>query len=240
MSVRKSSLSLIQAVLCSAKRTFARSGSKSSGSSLFQRNQGSSSFALSAEDFKASLAELKALLDQLRACDVGLEGSKALLPKSSPSSSASSSSSSLGSTHDACSAAPVTYIKIHEDQDVSIGIFVVKAGSQIPLHNHPKMHGMLKVLYGTVDVSIYSKVKPGNHSHLDIPQVLVDKTHLIDQGFVFPTHKTLLKSVTDQHEALVLSPGNFQKPELIAKIASHPSLQRSFLSFCNAVCSPRC
>ena len=83
-------------------------------------------FVLNPEEFSASLNELKKLLDGLRACDVGLDKSHAL--KSSVPSMA-----------------PVTYIKIHEDQDVSIGIFLVKGGQKIPLHNHPKMHGLLKV-----------------------------------------------------------------------------------------------
>ena len=84
-------------------------------------------FVLNSEEFSASLNELKTLLDGLRACDVGLDKSHAL-KSTAPSTTA-----------------PVTYIKIHEDQDVSIGIFVVKGGQKIPLHNHPKMHGLLKV-----------------------------------------------------------------------------------------------
>ena len=83
-------------------------------------------FVLNPEEFSSSLNELKKLLDGLRACDVGLDKSHAL--KSTVPSMA-----------------PVTYIKIHEDQDVSIGIFLVKGGQKIPLHNHPKMHGLLKV-----------------------------------------------------------------------------------------------
>ena len=84
-------------------------------------------FVLNSEEFNASLSELKSLLDGLRGNDVGLDKSRML--KSTPPNLA----------------APVTYIKIHEDQDVSIGIFVVKGGQKIPLHNHPKMHGLLKV-----------------------------------------------------------------------------------------------
>ena len=83
-------------------------------------------FVLDSDDFASSLCELKTLLDGLRAKDVGLEVSQAI--------------KSTGPN-----IAPVTYIKIHEDQDVSIGIFVVKEGQKIPLHNHPKMHGLLKV-----------------------------------------------------------------------------------------------
>ena len=83
-------------------------------------------FVLNSEEFSSSLNDLKILLNGLRAKDVGLDASPALKSRE-------------------LTQAPVTYIKIHEDHDVSIGIFVVKGGQKIPLHNHPKMHGLLKV-----------------------------------------------------------------------------------------------
>ena len=95
-------------------------------------------FVLDSDDFASSLCELKTLLDGLRAKDVGLEVSKVI--------------NSTGPN-----IAPVTYIKIHEDQDVSIGIFVVKEGQRIPLHNHPKMHGLLKVRISIIKVYIPTK-----------------------------------------------------------------------------------
>ena len=107
----------IQAVVQAAQRTFSRS---------YQQ------FVLNSDEFKASMKDLKLLLDGIRSHDVGLERSKVLHNR--PSSPCFNPD-----------AAPVTYIKIHEDHDVSIGIFVVKAGSRIPLHNHPNMHGLLKV-----------------------------------------------------------------------------------------------
>jgi len=146
-------------------------------------------FVLNSEEFNASLSELKNLMDGLRASDVGLDKSRVLRSSTTPSFSA-----------------PVTYIKIHEDQDVSIGMFVVKGGQKIPLHNHPKMHGLLKVVYGNVDISVYSKLKPHQIEQLDIPQVLKDKSHLIDQGFVFPSFRETFKSISDEHNALVLTP----------------------------------
>ena len=112
-----SSPNLIQSVVQAARKTFARS--------CYHQ------YLLNSDEFLASFKDLKALLDGLRASDVGLDRSS-VIQKSDP-------------TQSSPEAAPVTYIKIHEDRDVSIGIFVVKAGSRIPLHNHPKMHGLLKV-----------------------------------------------------------------------------------------------
>ena len=188
-SIKKMSTpSTVQKVITAAQRTFQRS---------------ISNFVLNSEDFKESLVELKSILDSLRATDVGLDKSP-ILSQNPGQNQAKSGPNQASET-------PVTYIKIHEGKDVSIGIFLVKAGSRIPLHNHPKMYGLLKVLHGKVDVSIYTKTQK---SQENIPQILVDKKHFIDQGFVFPTKKELLKSVTDEHEALVLTPGK-QKSECV-------------------------
>lgn len=55
---------------------------------------------------------------------------------------------------------PVTYMHICETDGFSMGVFLLKGGSGIPLHDHPGMHGMLKVLYGTVRISGFDKMEP--------------------------------------------------------------------------------
>ena len=126
-------------------------------------------FVLNSEEFSASLNELKTLLDGLRACDVGLDKSHAL-KSTAPSATA-----------------PVTYIKIHEDQDVSIGIFVVKGGQKIPLHNHPKMHGLLKVnkfvkcFY--VPFKKICQIRQVSHSHSTLKHLITEHARLV--CFVF-------------------------------------------------------
>ncbi|XP_062331464.1 2-aminoethanethiol dioxygenase-like [Osmerus eperlanus] len=42
---------------------------------------------------------------------------------------------------------PVTYMHICETDAFSMGVFLLKSGASIPLHDHPGMNGMLKVLY---------------------------------------------------------------------------------------------
>lgn len=54
--------------------------------------------------------------------------------------------------------APVTYIDIHEDNILSMGVFVLKPGMKLPLHNHPQMYGLLKVIAGSIKVTSYSLV----------------------------------------------------------------------------------
>ncbi len=141
-----SSTNKVQAVLQCAKRTFARRPStppkvKKSGVKPLK-------FVLPPEEFNAGLKELSCLLGAIRASDLNLENSTVLreaeaqkrgdiLDRDSDEHDLEDEESPI--------AAPVTYIKILEDADVSIGIFVVRPGSQIPLHNHPEMIGLLKV-----------------------------------------------------------------------------------------------
>lgn len=54
---------------------------------------------------------------------------------------------------------PVDYLPIYEDEDVTIGVFVLKQGSRLPIHDHPSMHGILKILQGVVKITSYSLVE---------------------------------------------------------------------------------
>jgi predicted metal-dependent enzyme (double-stranded beta helix superfamily) len=48
-----------------------------------------------------------------------------------------------------------TYIHIYEDTVFSLGIFCLPAGSAIPLHDHPHMSVLTRVLYGQLEVDSY-------------------------------------------------------------------------------------
>lgn len=52
---------------------------------------------------------------------------------------------------------PVTYMHICETEAFSMGVFLLKTGASIPLHDHPGMNGMLKV---------YSASRPPCHGLL--------------------------------------------------------------------------
>lgn len=58
---------------------------------------------------------------------------------------------------------PVTYMHICETDQFSMGVFLLKRGASIPLHDHPGMHGMLRVMYGKVRISCFDR--------LEVPQV---------------------------------------------------------------------
>ncbi|KAL1137638.1 hypothetical protein AAG570_009334 [Ranatra chinensis] len=54
--------------------------------------------------------------------------------------------------------APVTYIEILNDTSVTINMFVLRAGSKLPLHDHPLMYGICKIVHGRVRVRNYSLI----------------------------------------------------------------------------------
>lgn len=51
------------------------------------------------------------------------------------------------------SEAPVNYMEVYEDGLINISIFALRHGDvELPLHDHPEMYGILKVIYGKVEI----------------------------------------------------------------------------------------
>uniref|UniRef100_A0A8C5SED0 2-aminoethanethiol dioxygenase n=1 Tax=Laticauda laticaudata TaxID=8630 RepID=A0A8C5SED0_LATLA len=85
----------------------------------------------------AELQRLRELLGQVSAEDLGLlqpRGPSAVPGPSQP---------------------PVSYMHICETARFTMGVFVLRAGGCIPLHDHPGMQGLLKVLYGTLRIACF-------------------------------------------------------------------------------------
>nr|CAD7444711.1 unnamed protein product [Timema bartmani] len=92
--------------------------------------------------FDESFAKLKALAEDVTAVDVKLDSS--LLNPSNQ-------------THRSQTVKPpVTYVEIYEDDTVTIGIFILRSGARLPLHDHPHMHGILKVISGRLKLQSYT------------------------------------------------------------------------------------
>nr|CAD7589509.1 unnamed protein product [Timema genevievae] len=92
--------------------------------------------------FDESFAKLKALAEDVTAVDVKLDSS--LLNPSNQ-------------THRSQTVKPpVTYVEIYEDDTVTIGIFILRPGARLPLHDHPHMHGILKVISGKLKLQSYT------------------------------------------------------------------------------------
>ncbi|CAF1611659.1 unnamed protein product [Didymodactylos carnosus] len=54
------------------------------------------------------------------------------------------------------SKAPVFYMKLYEDNLISAGIFIIKQNHKMPIHDHPNMYGLIKVLDGHGHINAYS------------------------------------------------------------------------------------
>ena len=55
---------------------------------------------------------------------------------------------------------PVLHMEIFEKRSyVSLSMFLIRRGFNIPLHNHPNMHGLGKVIYGNGEVRSYTLIE---------------------------------------------------------------------------------
>lgn len=59
--------------------------------------------------------------------------------------------------------APMCVIDIVENRDMTIAVFILKHGATLPMHDHPGMHGFLKVISGTVEISSYTLKTKDDH-----------------------------------------------------------------------------
>ena len=161
-----------------AMKTFARTTSDSNPKLHFNSTS---------EEFKSNLNQLKQIVNNLKHCDLGLEKSKSIIDPNTQE-------------------APVTYINVLTHRDVSIGMFIVKSGSRIPLHNHPNMHGLLKIVYGTVDIKEYTKWQPDVVNDIEFPALLQENPHFYEKGFCFPVDKEVHAKVESSYDAIMLTP----------------------------------
>ncbi|XP_059803343.1 2-aminoethanethiol (cysteamine) dioxygenase a [Hypanus sabinus] len=90
-----------------------------------------------AATFQDNLAKLRMLLEKIRAEDLNLGARR-----------------NSGPPHQG---PPVSYMHICETDCFSMGVFLLQSGACIPLHDHPGMHGLLKVLFGQVTVKCFDK-----------------------------------------------------------------------------------
>uniref|UniRef100_A0A3Q3JZ17 Uncharacterized protein n=1 Tax=Monopterus albus TaxID=43700 RepID=A0A3Q3JZ17_MONAL len=81
------------------------------------------------KSFLENHSKLKSLMTEVRATDLKLVPRKA-------------DDSSSGVPPHQHGAPPVTYMHICETDQFSMGVFLLKSGASIPLHDHPGMHGI--------------------------------------------------------------------------------------------------
>ncbi|PHT47753.1 Plant cysteine oxidase 3 [Capsicum baccatum] len=87
-------------------------------------------------------------------------------------------------------AQPITYVDIHEGQHFTMCMFCFPTSAVIPLHDHPGMTVLSKVLYGSLHVKAYDWVEPAcirksehvGHPTVRLARLAVDKVVTAPHG----------------------------------------------------------
>jgi len=101
--------------------------------------------------------------------------------------------------------APVIYIHITENEIFSMGLFVLRPGSRIPLHGHPDMFGVLRVMNGTMRCRSFTHLPraPDVGPLSKLCGKGAAKWQLCDFTVATPDHDTLIRT---SHPSCLLTP----------------------------------
>lgn len=146
-----------------------------------------------------SLSPLRAMLSEIRAVDVNFDPSVFMRD------------------HVSFHQAPVTYVKLYEDRVISVGIFVMRRGARLPLHDHPGMFGLCKTIYGKMKVSSYSQA--------NLPEDKLQKKKNTLPSYMMnliPVNKNDCVILSEKDDCCVLTPedGNFHEISPVGELAA--------------------
>lgn len=110
---------------------------------------------------------------------------------------------------------PVTCLLISDNELFTIGMIVLKNGGKIPLHDHPEMHGIIKVILGTIKMTTYSPIS-NDYDEIEIPEEIQIRQMSNPTDSLIPVQLHMSKNVTNKDEPAIVTPtvGNYH--EIIA------------------------
>ncbi|XP_041476929.1 2-aminoethanethiol dioxygenase-like [Lytechinus variegatus] len=164
---------------------------------------------------KDNLKSLQETMSNIRASDLNIDASRAVIEQKRlpPNPAAFETAAGGDSPH----RAPVGYMHIFEDGVMTMGVFIIRDGCRIPLHNHPGMYGLLKVLYGDISVRTFNTItedwtKFPMPKFEGFPENEPPRKHLL-----VPTRLGTDQRFTPSSEAVLLTPreGNYHSLESV-------------------------
>ena len=97
--------------------------------------------------------------------------------------------------------APVTYVHLWEDSVFTIGVFVLKKGVTLPLHDHPSMTGLIKVISGTASIRSFTE-----RNDLIVPEEVLKELRPWQRRGVKVVDQLPTKELNTESDACILTP----------------------------------
>jgi len=129
--------------------------------------------------------------------------------------------------------APAFYMNIRENDSLNASVFALRERREIPLHDHPGMHGLLKVIQGKVIIRSYSFLNEAQRQQLTeewnsrsggsaIRKLFAEKMNRWEEKGVMPVieHDERMLTVNDPPTILTPSQHNIHRVQALEETAA--------------------